>query len=50
MVFDTTALRGKLAFPPVPAGMWAGRLGEAMLVTVDAKGEPSRGRVLRIAD
>ena len=50
MVFDASALRGKLAFPPVPTGMWAGRLGETMLVTVEAKGEPSRGRVLRVAD
>jgi hypothetical protein len=50
MAFDTSALRGKLAFPPVPTGMWAGRLGDAMLVTVEAKGEPSRGRVLHIAD
>ena len=50
MVFDTTALRGRLAFPPVPAGMWAGRLGADTLVTVEAKGEPSRGRVIRIVD
>ena len=50
MVFDTSALRGTLAFPPVPAGMWAGRLGADTLVTVEAKGEPSRGRVIRIAD
>jgi len=50
MVFDMSALRGRLAFPPVPAGMWAGRLGADALVTVEAKGEPSRGRVIRIAD
>lgn len=50
MIFDASALRGTLAFPPVPAGMWAGRLGTDTLVTVEAKGEPSRGRVIRIVD
>ena len=50
MVFDASALRGKLAYPPVPAGMWAGRLGKDTLVTVDSKGEPARGRVLRIGE
>jgi hypothetical protein len=28
--------------------MWAGRLGARALVTVEAKGEPARGRVLRV--
>jgi hypothetical protein len=48
-VFDTSALRGSLAYPPVPTGMWAGRLGADVLVTVESKGEPARGRVLRIS-
>jgi hypothetical protein len=48
MVFDTSALRGSLAYPPVPSGMWAGRLGADVLVTVESKGEPARGRVVRI--
>jgi hypothetical protein len=50
MVFDTSALRGTLAVPPVPAGMWAGRLGADAIVTVESKGEPSRGRVIRLRD
>ena len=49
MVFDASALRGSLAYPPVPSGMWAGRLGADTLVTVESKGEPARGRVLRVA-
>ncbi len=48
LIFDASALRGTLAPPPVPAGMWAGRLGRDTLVTVEAKGEPARGRVIRI--
>ncbi|MBX3208380.1 MAG: hypothetical protein KF764_25265 [Labilithrix sp.] len=49
MVYDSTATKGRLALPPVPTGMWAGRLEEDVLVTVEAKGEPARGRVLRVA-
>ncbi|MCW5837761.1 MAG: hypothetical protein KIS78_35540 [Labilithrix sp.] len=48
MVFDPTATSGALASPPVPRGMWAGRLGADLLVTVEAKGEPARGRVIRL--
>jgi hypothetical protein len=50
MIFDRSAIRGTLLTPPVPSGMWAGRLGVDTLVTVEAKGEPARGRVLRIAE
>ena len=49
MIFDRSALRGSLALPPVPTGMWAGRLGTDLLITVESKGEPARGRVIRIA-
>jgi hypothetical protein len=49
MRFDSSAIRGKLLPPPVPAGMWAGRLGTNAIVTVEAKGDPARGRVIRIA-
>jgi hypothetical protein len=48
LLFDPSATRGSLVAPPVPTGMWAGRLGADCIVTVEAKGEPSRGRVLRI--
>lgn len=47
-IFDETATKGSFVLPPVPSGMWAGRLGERLLVTVEAKGEPLRGRVVRI--
>ncbi len=46
--FDRTALRGVVLRPPVPSGMWVGRLGVDLLVTVEPKGDPSRGRVLRL--
>lgn len=48
MMFDRSAIRGSLVLPPVPTGMWAGRLGDDCIVTVEAKGEPARGRVVRI--
>ena len=47
--FDRAALFGSLATLPVPAGMWAGRLGDDVLVTVEAKGAPARGEILRIS-
>jgi hypothetical protein len=47
MVYDQAGLTGALAGPPVPAGMWAGRLGVDCVVTVESKGEPARGRVVR---
>ncbi len=49
MVFDASAIRGARVFETVPTGMWAGRLGTDTLVTVESKGEPARGRVIRIA-
>lgn len=49
MRFDHAAIRGTLLPPPVPSGMWAGRLGVDAIVTVESKGDPARGRVLRIA-
>lgn len=48
MLFDRSATRGSLLPPPVPSGMWAGRLGMDAIVTVESKGEPARGRVVRI--
>jgi hypothetical protein len=47
MVFDRTAIRGALLRAPAPPGMWAGRLGNDMIVTVEAKGDPVRARVWR---
>lgn len=49
MRFDRPAIRGVVLPPPVPAGMWAGRLGRDVVVTVEPKGDPARGRVLRVA-
>ena len=49
MTFDRSAMVGSLLGEPVPKGMWAGRLGIDCIVTVEAKGEPARGRVVRIA-
>ena len=48
MVFDRAAIRGFLVKPPVPAGMWVGRLGVDAIVTVASKGDPARGCVTRI--
>lgn len=48
-MFDRTATKGTFLTPPVPSGMWARRLAGDTLVTVEAKGEPARGRVIRIA-
>jgi hypothetical protein len=48
MVFDRSALLGSSVRPPVPSGMWAGRLGVDAVVTVASKGDPARGRVVRI--
>jgi len=48
MLFDRAGIRGALAKDPVPTGMWAGRLGSDVLVTIEARGEPARGRVLRL--
>lgn len=48
MAFEPTATKGRLVLPPVPSGMWAGRLGADLLVTVEAKGDPARGRVVRV--
>lgn len=48
MQFDRSALYGKILAPPVPLGMWAGRIGRDAIVTVDPKAEPARGSVVRI--
>jgi hypothetical protein len=47
-MFDPSAEKAVFAIPPVPAGMWAGLVGTNVLLTVEARGEPGRGRVLRI--
>lgn len=49
MRFDRSAIRGRLLPLPVPEGMWAGRLGADLIVTVESKGDPARGRVIRVA-
>jgi hypothetical protein len=49
MTFDRAALRGTLVMADVPTGMWAGRLGADLVVTVEAKGDPARGRIVRVA-
>ncbi len=48
MLFDRSATRGAVLAPPVPTGMWVGRIGPDALITVEAKGEPVRGRVLKL--
>jgi hypothetical protein len=48
MVYDRTALRGKMLPGPVMTGMWVGRLGADCLVTVAAKGDPGCATVVRI--
>ena len=48
MLFDRTGTKGRLISPPAAVGMWAGKLGSDVLVTVEAKGEPARARVLRV--
>lgn len=49
MRFDVSAIRGTLLPKPAPSGMWAGRLGADAIVTVQAKGDPVRARILRLA-
>ncbi len=48
MMFDRSALQGALVAPPAPQGMWVGKLGSRAIVTVEAKGDPARGRVLLV--
>lgn len=48
MQFDKSALYGRVVAPPVPFGMWAGRIGRDAIVTVDPKTKPARGRVVRV--
>lgn len=50
MLFDRSATRGTVLSPPVPTGMWLGRIGADALVLVEAKGEPARGSVVRIPE
>jgi hypothetical protein len=45
--FDVTATKSRLVLPPVPTGMWVGRLGLDHIVTVAAKGTPARGLVMK---
>jgi hypothetical protein len=46
--FDRSALIGRLIDGPAPEGMWVGRLGDDLLVTVSASGEPAVGRAYRL--
>lgn len=48
MRFDASGLRGHVLQGAAIAGMWVGRLGAILIVTVQAKGEPSVGRVVAI--
>jgi hypothetical protein len=48
MSFDRSALLGSILSGPVPSGMWAGRLGADVIVTVAAKGDPACGGVVRL--
>lgn len=48
MAFDRSAIRGSLVKPPVPSGMWVGRLGTDALVTVESKGDPALARVIQL--
>ena len=50
MLFDRSAIRGARVRPPVPRGMWVGRLGPDALITVEAKGEPALVRVVRLPE
>ena len=47
MTFDKSAIVGSVLYDDVPSGMWAGRLGQSAIVTVESKGDPARGRVFR---
>jgi hypothetical protein len=49
MKFDRSAIVGSVLYDDVPSGMWAGRLGTDMIVTVESKGDPARGRVIRVS-
>ena len=49
MLFDRSAIMGGMLRPPFPAGMWAGRLGGDVIVTVEHLPEQSaRGHIYRI--
>jgi hypothetical protein len=48
MRFDRTAILGAVMKPPVPTGMWVGRIGIDGILTVDAKGDPAPARVVRL--
>ena len=49
MKFDRSAIVGSILHDDVPSGMWAGRLGTDAIVTVDSKGDPAPGRVIRVS-
>lgn len=48
MIYDRSAIRGGVAKPPFPEGMWVGRLGEDALVSLSPKGDPAPGFVVRL--
>lgn len=54
MLFDRSGILGAMLRPPFPLGMWAGRLGGDVIVTVehvrstDGEGRTARGRIYRI--
>lgn len=47
MQFDRSGILGKRVREPVPSGMWVGRLGQDVLVTVSS-GEPAEGRAYKL--
>lgn len=47
MRFDPSGLVGRTVRGQAPEGMWIGRLGKRLLLTVDSHGDPALGRVLR---
>lgn len=49
MMFDRSAIRGALVVGRVATGMWAGAIGDEWVVTVEANGDPARGRVWRVS-
>jgi len=49
MLFDRSGILGAMLRPPFPVGMWAGRLGGDVIVTVEHLPEgTARGRIYRI--
>ena len=48
MLYDQTGIRGILLPGRGPVGMWAGALQSDIVITLDAKGEPSTARAWRV--